>query len=181
MNKYLLKFSAFTGLVSLFLSIPLGLLELGYGPAGVLLLLFVSISVLSFIFFMIGFIHLGNIQKNLLLVVSSYFLLFIGVIDEIIIYLSLVNANWTEIHDSTIFEVTSVLVFGLVGMIHGYSLLNLKNNIREIAKKTGWLEVVFYFSLFTIILSPLALLLFVPMMVFEITLLLKASKLSWNP
>jgi len=178
MKKNLLKLSGFFGLVSLLAGIPLTAADLNsdFSLQGTILLLLVSLLILSYLVFLAGFIYLGNLTKNTLMIISSYCLILIGSLNYAMLYLSQTYANWTVIYEQAIVIIVFGISFGLAGVFHGFSLLKLKEQLGNIASRTGWVEMIFGFSLLTLVLSPIAILLIIPLYILEIMLLLKANK-----
>ena len=178
MKKNFLKFIAISGLFSLFFSFPLatpGIIN-QFDFESFTLVSLVILSALSYLIFLAGFVYLGKKTQNTLMIVSSCFLILISVFNDFTIFLSQTSTKWSIFFDQPSRIISFGIIFGLVGILHGISLLKLEKQLGSIAKKTGWVEMIFGFSLLTLVLSPIAILLIIPLYILEIMLLLKANK-----
>ena len=179
MKKNLLKLAAISGLLTFFLEFPFATPEVTnyFNFTDLNLFFLLTLSALSYLFFLFGFIYLGKKTKNTTMIISSSVLILIGIISDLTIYLSETNLGWFMFVEQFIVAALFGVTLGLAGIFHGYSLLRLKKYVGNIAIQTGWVEIIFSFSLLTLVLSPIALLLIIPLYVLEILLLLKANKI----
>lgn len=178
MKNFNLKLSAWAGIVSLLISIPLGLIILDIDlnlPKPVLALMLGS-SAVSYFVFMLGFLYLGKKQNNIVLIIFSVLLVLISALDDLFLFLSQTDDYWEVVYNKPIVTMAFAFTFGLSWALHGYFLTKLKSKLDGLVKRTGWLEILCGGSLASIILSPLALLLLVPTYIMQIKLLFNAGK-----
>lgn len=176
MNKKLLTLSAFSAIISFICGFVLIATDLTDELASEreVLTFFSILSIISYMLFMLGFVHIGKANKSISLIISSYILSFIGSFSVLLTYLSNISQDWANFYDKPIVIILFVVSFGLFGVMHGYGVLNLKNIEGKSAKQAGWLEILMSISLLTFVLSPLALLLVIPMYFSQTKLLFKA-------
>ncbi len=178
MKKHFLKLSVWCGLLSLFLSIPVPLtdLKIDFGLTTPISNLFIVLSAASYTLFTLGFVYLGKISKNAILILSSLLLIFVSTSSDVMLFLSQSDMSWETLYNTLAVTIVSAVAFGFSLMFHGYSLIKLKHIYGSLAEYTGWIEVISGLTLATLILSPIGLLLLIPMYICQIRLLLYARK-----
>ncbi|MFA6023719.1 MAG: hypothetical protein WC777_00675 [Candidatus Gracilibacteria bacterium] len=179
MKKNLFKLAAFSGLVSLISSVPLTLLveakggsyfpEFNLGPL-------IFLSIVSYALFLSGFIYLGQIQNSKVTAVSSFLLILVNISYDLLVYLPKISTYPSKLDEYPSAYIAFGITYGLLTILHGYSLIQLKNPMGGLTKKTGWVELIFGFSFVTVVLSPISLLLLIPMYLLQVKLLLRARK-----
>jgi len=76
----------------------------------------------------------------------------------------------------TPFIVVWSLAMGLILIVFGFSMLRLKRRFANLAKATGWVDIVAGFCILSVMLMPIALVLMLPMIILETLVLLRAYK-----
>lgn len=127
----------------------------------------------TFLFFFRGFILFGSLFKSDILKISAIILicsmgLSIGY-DIASVYYSEINYDFVFVGFS--------LTFGLLGIVFGYALTMLHKSLGNLAQYTGGLEIIMGICLLTVILSPLALILSIPVELFEILLIFRTIRI----
>jgi len=118
-----------------------------------------------------GWMEAGRRFKNQLLLNVSLIAVFLvpasGVLNSMLSYLG----------SLTIFySIVSSFVLGLLVTVFGASLLRLPKDFGDLARVTGWLDIVMGLCLLSFILLPVAAVLMPPVLVLEAILLFKAYK-----
>jgi len=177
MNKTL-KNCAIAGIISAILIIPLiifqFLKEMGKFNATLTIGYFVlTIGFLTIgIYFMWGFIIIGEKTKNKLLVISSYIWIILTVIMG---GFDLLFQNKTPMME-IIFGLAVFILIGGASIPFGIGVLKLKKKFGALATAVGVLNIITGVSLLTIILFFIGLLLIIPLTVLEIILMFKAAE-----
>lgn len=130
------------------------------------------ISVISFTFFMRGFIVAGCRYNNQLLNSTAYLLILFNILFIIFNISSLYV--FKEVIE--IAMIARLITFGVVGFLLGLGIFNLKNKLEGIAKAAGILVMVSSFCLVTVVLAPAYLFLSIPSEILQIILLYVISK-----
>ncbi len=131
--------------------------------------------VVSYFFFIRGFIVFGNLFENGLLRIVSYFLI-----------IAMLALSALDIYSFIYFEtrgiamipeewllpyISSAIIFGILGIIFGAALLKLQDGMGELAKVAGVLEIILGVFLVTVVLFFLAIPIMIPATILEIILL----------
>lgn len=130
----------------------------------------VKLVVLVSLFFLIrGFVITGALYKNYLLQISSVLLLSLNFFSTI----SDITTLFVFEEFSGVFSASVFLSFGILSVFFGVAILRLKNQLGDIAKYTGILEIVTGVCFFTILLSPIGAFTLIIVEVLEIILIYK--------
>lgn len=128
---------------------------------------------ISFFFFMRGFILTGLIYKNYLLKIASYILIFCMVLfigyDIVSVFNDAVEREFILAGEA--------MTFGGACIIFGFSLTRLSNAVGSIANFAGVFEIVagcFYITVFLFFVGDILL---IPAELFEIAILYKTGEL----
>ena len=130
---------------------------------------------ISLLFFLNGYKKLGTILNNKILVTASYAYFII----ELLIVLIVVSFSVFKLSDYTTEVLSSVIIlilWGIAELILGLGVMKLKENLGSFAQITGILKIVNGAMLISIIFSPLAFFLLVPVLIMEIILIYNASQ-----
>jgi transcriptional regulator with XRE-family HTH domain len=130
---------------------------------------------ISLLFFLNGYKKLGTILNNKILVTASYAYFII----ELLIVLIVVSFSVFKLSDYTTEVLSSVMVlilWGIAELILGLGIMKLKENLGSFAQITGILKIVNGAMLISIIFSPIAFFLLVPVLIMEIILIYNASQ-----
>ena len=73
--------------------------------------------------------------------------------------------------------VAEAIVFGIIGILFGVSVLRLKNALGSIAQTTGVFEIITYNLLLTVMFALAGLILMIPTTILEIILLFKITEI----
>ena len=73
--------------------------------------------------------------------------------------------------------VAEAIVFGIIGILFGVSVLRLKNALGSIAQTTGVFEIITYSLLLTVMFALAGLILMIPTTILEIILLFKITEM----
>ena len=91
----------------------------------------------SYIFFLRGFVNLGNLLENTLLRISSIFLISLMIFT---IGHDIISLFWNPVEP--LFVLTGISVaFGVLGIIFGIALIRLRNALGPICLAAGLLEI----------------------------------------
>ena len=130
------------------------------------------VSALTFVFFFRGFLKIAKLYSHKLLKIIV--LIFMVTYVLFAIYdVFLVNLS-DEIIAISI--VVKLLVFGIVQIIFGISLLQLKQQLGTLIQVNGIVEIVTGICLTTVILATLGLFLLIPTIIIEVIVLYKLAK-----
>ena len=174
-----LRYRAYAGIVGLIFLIPelvlLVLRELKKLPNGLLPLFYTLIVVetILYIYYIWGFKIIGDKTNNTMLKTSMILL----VISEFLTKGYHFVWNPTFSHLTVLIISSSILfVLGIIGIIAGIAMLKLKNKFGSLATTVGVLNIISGVSYATVIFVFVAVLLLIPLTIFEIVLLFKASE-----
>ncbi len=132
------------------------------------------ISAISFVFFFLGFYTVAKAYGNQLLKISVLLLMAVFVLSNGIDILT-INLSSTTITFQLIAE---SIVFGILQIIFGISLLQLKKQAGSLIQINGILEIIVGVCLGTVLLVSLGLFLMIPTIIVEIILLYRFAKNS---
>jgi hypothetical protein len=130
-----------------------------------------TIVLISFIFFIRGFIIIGHRYKNTLLTFSSWLFLFVVVVDySIELFSSLETSAMMEV------PIAKGLIYGSTAVLFGLSLFRAKSTFGDAAHYAGLLEIAVGLSFLTLIFFLVGLVLMIPAELLEIYLLFKCAQ-----
>lgn len=135
-----------------------------------------AIVLVSFIFFIRGFIIIGFYYKNTLLTFSAWLYLFVVVVDYSIAIFSSYDAT-------TMMEVPVArgLIYGFTAVFFGIALYRMRATLGDAAHYAGLLELAVGISFLTLILFMVGMVLMIPAELLEIYLLFRlAERLKSN-
>lgn len=127
-------------------------------------------SVFSLFLYFKGFIWLGIVFKNYLIKIVATLAIVFSLL--IMIY-DVIRFN-SEGNDFIAGDVVYLFVYGVLGIVFGFAIIRLKNQLGSIAEITGILEIVASFFIISIILALFGLVLYIPVELFKIIILYKA-------
>ena len=167
------------GIIYLLLGFPEAAIDLIFFKEGTLsvsqpLYIVLKIGVItSLLFFMKGFILTGKILNNYLLrITASIFIFASG-----IVYLFDIISLFTEGINYESVMVAEAIVFGIIGILFGISVLRLKNALGSIAQITGVFEIITFSLILTVVLALAGFVLMIPTTILEIILLFKVTQM----
>lgn len=127
------------------------------------------IVMLSFIFFMRGFILSGNIFSNYLLKIGAYFL--IGA--SILFYgYDIASLYFTGFYDEYVL-ITQSIFYGIGGFIFGFALLRWDTPLGKVPKVAGGFEIAAGVMFILVFMAWLGYIFILPAIVLQIILLFK--------
>lgn len=131
------------------------------------------VVLVSFSFFMYGFILISDLFKNYILKIAAILLLFTF---GLAICYDILSLYYNILPYEIALSIESIS-FGVIQLIFGISLLKLIRDLGNLALAAGILEILTGTLLITVILALAGLIVYIPAMIFEIILLYKASEL----
>ncbi|CAM1374580.1 helix-turn-helix domain-containing protein [Tenacibaculum xiamenense] len=132
-------------------------------------------TVVSFTFFMRGFVFVGSYYKNSLL----EFMAFLMILLNLIFGISDVVSLFIDESYYYYFMAAKVITFGCVGVIFGIGIIGLRKHIGDLAIVAGVLEIIAGIFFATVILAIAGAFALIPLEIIEIVILYKiASKLK---
>lgn len=170
--------AAIAGIVALVLLVPYIALEIlksargGLSP-GLLTVwaIIASLSLATFILFMVGFRQIGRRTDNGLMEAMTYVLIAFSVLEYAV--------DMTEHHlperIAMVFRLGLLFVYGVAEVLFGISCLRLKTQFGTLGTSVAALEIVSGACLMTVLLAFFAILLIVPLLILEVVLLFKAD------
>ncbi|CAM1363283.1 conserved membrane hypothetical protein [Tenacibaculum sediminilitoris] len=138
-------------------------------------LIYVSIKVVSsvaFVLFFMGFLRIAKIYAHKLLEVVVYVFMLVYVLFEFY-DIFLISFSKETIGVSLVAE---LLVFGVIQIIFGIGLLQLKSKLGTLVQVCGVLEIITGALLATIVLASLGLFLLIPTIIIEIIIVYKLAR-----
>ncbi len=132
-------------------------------------------ALVSYIFFYMGMIKLGDYFENRLLSIAGYLLtaltaLMAGV-DILSVFYEGSVTSWLTIGTGL------AMAFGSIGVVFGIGLLRLQDAMGKTSKFAGVLEIIGGICLITVILGILSLVIYIPAMIIEIIILYNGYEL----
>ena len=126
-----------------------------------------GISAISFVLFFNGFYTIGKVYDNQLLKIVTIFLMSLFVISNCIDVFSI------HLLDETIAVriIIECIVFGILQLVFGIGVYQLKDKIGQLAQINGILEIIIGASLATVIFASLGVFLLIPTIIVEVILL----------
>ncbi|WP_229664945.1 helix-turn-helix domain-containing protein [Polaribacter pacificus] len=129
------------------------------------------ITISSLFFFIRGFVIAGSLYKNHLLQMSSFLLLSVAVLSTI----ADITTLFAFEEFSGLITASIFMSMGVLMVFFGVAILRLKNQLGDIAKYTGVLEIVTGICFFTILLSPIGAFTLIVVEILEIILIYKVA------
>ena len=134
-----------------------------------------SISIVSFVVFMSGFLILGNIYKSYLLKISTVliiaFMVIVGFYDMFTI------GSFSDFTDFEQFAgVSKAITSGILQILFGIALLKLKSNLGSLVSVTAVFEIVTGLFFLSVVGVLIGLTLLIPTEILEILVLYKAAE-----
>jgi transcriptional regulator with XRE-family HTH domain len=129
---------------------------------------------ISYLFFMRGFVAIGSIHNNYVLKISSYLM-----VVTYIIFIAIENLHVISPIDGSLYlyiQTSSAVLFGAIGIVLGIGFIRLRHTLGSITLIAGLFELMIACLFLTVIGSLLALLLLVPSVIIEVVILFKASE-----
>ena len=130
------------------------------------------ISSITFVLFFRGFIKVAKIYSHKLLEVVVYVFMVLYVLAALY-DVFLINSSEAVLITSGVLE---LIVFGVVQIIFGITLLQLKTKLGAIVQVNGFLEIVVGICLATVLLASLGLFLLIPTVLIEIIVIYKVAR-----
>lgn len=180
-GKTSLMTAAIAGMIYLILEIAKSAMDFAwminyFGQEGNIIYSVIVVSlVVSYFFFIRGFIVFGNLFENGLLKIVGYFLIIAMIALSALDIYSFINFDSRGV--ATIPEelllpyISAAIIFGILGIIFGAALLKLQDGMGELAKVAGILELILGVFLTSVVLFFLAYTLTIPATIIEIILL----------
>ena len=135
------------------------------------------IVLITFIYFMWGFVLSGKIFNNYLLKIGAFLL--IGI--TILFYgYDMVSLYFEPFYIEYVLVVRSIF-FGLGGFIFGFALLKLQNSLGRITQVAGGLEIASGVFFILVFIAWLGLIFMIPSIFLQIVLLYKIGELVKTP
>ena len=128
------------------------------------------ISVMSFSFFMRGFVLLGSYYKNYLVEIMAFLMIVMNIIFETS---EIVSINFDDRLFSFVL-ISKAITFGIIMILFGIGILRLKH-LGTLSTATGVLEIITGICFATLFLSVIGLITLLPLELLELLLLYKAS------
>jgi transcriptional regulator with XRE-family HTH domain len=131
-----------------------------------------GVSAISFVLFFNGFYTIGKVYDNQLLKIVTLFLMSLFVISNCIDVFSM------HLLDETIAIriIIECIVFGILQLIFGIGIYQLKDKIGQLAQITGILEIIVGASIATVIFASLGVFLLIPAVLIEVILLYRLAR-----
>lgn len=134
-----------------------------------------SILLVSYIFFMIGFIEVGKTFKSSLLKISAFLMLGSMTVIELYDILSIFsNLSFDEFMMVRGFE---AVAFGGVDIVFGIALIKIGRHLRSTASVAGIFEIIVGICFVSFFLSFLGLFFMIPAVILEIIVLYKCFEI----
>lgn len=171
------KYSAFAGIIYLISFLPELIIETitefqaPDATTSTLLMITYIISTLSTIFFLYGFIILGNEYKIDLLIVGSIIIILTTIFYYIYAWYTL---DLPAIEEDIV-GISVLLLYGFSGIVFGLGIYKLKLQFGNLASVAGILEIIIGVFFVTVVLFFLGLIISIPAIILEILLLFKAA------
>lgn len=141
---------------------------------GNIVYIIIKVAVLiSYFFFIRGFVLIGVLFKNYLLRIISYILILAYSISLGYDIISLFNNDYAM----EIILLSEALIFGALGIILGIGIIRLNKTHGSIALVGGIFELIAGFFLITVILALLGLVVLLPAVLLEIILIYKTLEI----
>lgn len=173
-----LKYSAIAGIITFLTVIPVIIFEVLKGLnklTGTLATYYVItilISLFSYLIFIYGYVLIGSyLKNNLLRIISIISLIFAFILNGFYI-----GSVYIPELAGLFFSIIVLLLYGVIEIIFGISVLKLKGLFGGLATGMGVLMIITGISFLTVILSILGIILLIPIYILGIMILFKASK-----
>ena len=173
-----LRYRAISGIISAILLVPTFILGDMYGAKSLssalipLYYVLLPIVSLSYIYFQWGFKIIGYKTKNKLLIISTILTIIFSVLSYLLSFLQTLFTHLVGI----IIGIAVIVICGAVTIPFGIGLLRLKDKLGNVAKAAGVLNIISGACLITVLGIFIAILILIPLIVFEIIVMFKASE-----
>jgi len=141
-------------------------------------LIYTAIKVLvivSFLFFMLGFVEVGRTYKNSILKISAYLMICSFAVIELYDIISIFSEiTWEEF---IMIKGGEAVAFGGVDLVFGIALLRLGKELGTSATLAGIFEIIVGVCFVTFILAFIGLFFLIPATIIEVILLYKCRDL----
>lgn len=134
------------------------------------------LALISYAFFMRGFIAIGKMYSNYLLTISSYLM--------VACYIFLVAFDVTHVFtffDEAFYlfvQASASVLFGAIGVLYGIALIRLKEHVGTLGLVAGVFELMAAFFFITVFGAYLGLVLLIPAVIVEVVILYKVSEVG---
>ncbi len=118
-----------------------------------------------------GFLIAGNVLKNHLMKISTILMLFV----LLCFYAFDIASVFNEYIDISIIFLAGAIGFGVIGILFGISILKSRQVLGTLGWVSGILELAMAFCLLTVLLSPLSLVLLMPVIILEVLVIYKIA------
>lgn len=125
---------------------------------------------IALFFFLRGYKTIGEVTKNSTLVTAAYAYFIMEILISIVT-IGLSVFSFEERIVETLSGIVIAMLFGVSELILGIGVLKLKEHLGSFAQIIGILKIIIGVMLVTILLSPLAAILVVPILILEIVLI----------
>ncbi|MBS3088974.1 hypothetical protein J4402_04330 [Candidatus Pacearchaeota archaeon] len=134
------------------------------------------ISITVAILVLQGFLKLGKKFNNNLLIKVSWLIAILSIANSLISNIPLLNSNNPlDITGNTKFAIGFLVLYGILTLLLGVSLLKIKQKIK-LAKPVGILNIIIGAAFITFILSPIGFLIYLVNLIITSVMFFKASK-----
>ena len=145
-------------------------------------LLYTSVKILvvvTYVFFMMGFIEIGKYFENTLLKITSYLMIASLVVIEVYDIINLgPSMTWKDFY---LIKGTEAVAFGGIDIVFGIALLMLGKKLGTISKVAGIMEIIVGGFFITFFLAFIGLIAMIPAIILEIIILYKFYDGLQNP
>jgi transcriptional regulator with XRE-family HTH domain len=136
------------------------------------------ISVISLVFFMLGFFEVGKYYKSSLLKISAILMMGSFIVIELYDVVSIFSAMTSE--EFLLIKGSEAVIFGGVDIIFGIALLRLGGVPGSAAKVAGIFEIIVGALFVSFVLAFLGAIMLIPATIMEIILLYKVYDIMQN-
>lgn len=132
-----------------------------------------AVTTLAYVYFQRGFILMGNIFRNDLLKIISFFLIFGNILVAAYDIASLYY--WPK--ERAFVLGAEGLTFGGIGIVYGVSLMKMKPFLGRVSNWAGVFEIIAAAFFLTLIFAFIGFIVLIPAEIFEVIMLFKAAEL----
>ncbi|MGB2404479.1 MAG: helix-turn-helix domain-containing protein [Flavobacteriaceae bacterium] len=146
----------------------------GY-PRSATYILIKIISIISFTFFMRGFVLVGSYYKNYLVELMAFLMIILHLI------FSLSEIVSINLDNGLVYYIlfSRAITFGIIMIFFGIGILRLKSHLETLPVATGIFEIISGICFATVFLSGFGLIILIPLELLEIVLIYKViSKIN---
>ena len=146
----------------------------GY-PSSATYILIKIISIVSFTFFMRGFVLVGSYYKNYLVELMAFLMIILH------LTFSLSEIDSINLDNGLVYYIlfSRAITFGIIMIFFGVGILRLKSHLETLPVATGIFEIISGICFATVFLSGFGLIILIPLELLEIVLIYKViSKIN---